>query len=487
MIRNSTIKVYNMHKYIFLFSFLLVLASCKSSKIATIVIDGQNFINAKTLGIKGDGKSDDTKLIQSAFDKHENIYFPEGRYIISSSSLGVHNPQSILITDMSKVKNIQFDTNAVWIVSKKFIGPSTKNAILKIFADTDNIKKLVIYGFNLYCEPSDNGISHAGIFAVEHNGHNIKNLEISNARFVNCTGSAILTYALSTKLRNIYTENTSSHGIAAINPYNHGQEHFFYLDGYRSYNDRAYSIDFSGTEHAANRIAADPNDTWTGNVKNVVSINSKRGIKTAGYWNLEMENIRIENPEIMGLWLSKDTPGRTVKCKNLSVLNAGYTGLSLSGDCNFVGDSLTFIGCKEGIHLQKGNVQINKMTIDGKDKSIMALRFLTSGSIENFSILGNKDEYLVWLKGEKCTLKNGSIYNNDCQYGIIVHEDPKLTSIENVQFFDDRKIIKQLNDIIIIQKTGSVKISKSSLNQRSTKSKNLRVDNRSNVRVEYLD
>ena len=112
------------------------------------------------------------------------------------------------------------------------------------------------------------------------------------------SGAGIVTYALKTTLNNIYTENTSSHGIGALNPYNLGKEHYLYIDGYTSVNDKAYSIDFSGTEHAQNRVAADPKDIWTGVAKNITSINSKRGIKTAGHWNLYLENVNVKNSSI---------------------------------------------------------------------------------------------------------------------------------------------------------------------------------------------
>jgi sugar lactone lactonase YvrE len=57
--------------------------------------DGQNIIaslpsmdtwtNLRTLGVKGDGVSDDTAAIQQAIDEHRVLYIPEGRYVVTKT------------------------------------------------------------------------------------------------------------------------------------------------------------------------------------------------------------------------------------------------------------------------------------------------------------------------------------------------------------------------------------------------------------------
>lgn len=42
-------------------------------------------VNLKTLGAKGDGTTDDTEAIQAAIDKYDNIYVPQGWYLISKT------------------------------------------------------------------------------------------------------------------------------------------------------------------------------------------------------------------------------------------------------------------------------------------------------------------------------------------------------------------------------------------------------------------
>jgi len=45
----------------------------------------ESWVNIKTLGAKGDGEKDDTKIIQNAIDKNDNIYVPQGIYRISET------------------------------------------------------------------------------------------------------------------------------------------------------------------------------------------------------------------------------------------------------------------------------------------------------------------------------------------------------------------------------------------------------------------
>jgi sugar lactone lactonase YvrE len=43
------------------------------------------WVNVHTLGVKGDGKTDDTSAIQKAIDNHKVLYFPSGHYIVSDT------------------------------------------------------------------------------------------------------------------------------------------------------------------------------------------------------------------------------------------------------------------------------------------------------------------------------------------------------------------------------------------------------------------
>lgn len=472
--------------------FILVLFlnfNCSSSKRNFFVFENVTFESIRAHGAKGDGKSNDVLAIQNAFDKTENIFFPKGDYLIGSSSGGIHNPQSLLITNLSKVRKIKFEKGARLLIKSNFVSPISKNSILKIYTLSGDIPYLNIDGLEIYQEKEIILTQNTGIFAIENNNFSIKDLHVSNSSFYNLSGAAIITYALRTTLKNIYTENTSSHGIGALNPYNLGKEHFLFIDGYTSMNDKAYSIDFSGVESADNRSISDPRDTWTGVVRNIKSINSKRGIKTAGYWNLDLEDVSIINSSVYGFFINKDAPGRSIKFKNLRIENSANAGLSLVGKTKFEGDSLYLINCKMGAQIQNADVSIRNFFINGLGQAKMGLRLQSSGSITGFVVTGIVEEYAVWVTGKNVTLKNGKIFNNDSSFGMIIHEKAENITIDNVVFFDDRLKTIQNNDVMVIQEKGNLRIvevnNESNPNmQRAKEIRKMKIENRSGIKIE---
>ena len=54
-----------------------------------------SWVNLRSLGVKGDGVSDDTAAMQKAIDEHRVLYVPMGRYVVSNT---LHlKPNSVLI------------------------------------------------------------------------------------------------------------------------------------------------------------------------------------------------------------------------------------------------------------------------------------------------------------------------------------------------------------------------------------------------------
>jgi hypothetical protein len=45
----------------------------------------QDWVNVHSLGVAGDGKTDDTSAIQKAIDQHRVLYFPSGQYVVSDT------------------------------------------------------------------------------------------------------------------------------------------------------------------------------------------------------------------------------------------------------------------------------------------------------------------------------------------------------------------------------------------------------------------
>jgi polygalacturonase len=52
-------------------------------------------VNVHTLGVKGDGQTDDTQAIQKAVDTERVLYFPTGNYIVRDTIR--LKPESVLI------------------------------------------------------------------------------------------------------------------------------------------------------------------------------------------------------------------------------------------------------------------------------------------------------------------------------------------------------------------------------------------------------
>lgn len=54
-----------------------------SDKFAILLVNG--FVNVKKCGLKGDGVTDETVLMQKILNKYKDVYFPSGNYLISES------------------------------------------------------------------------------------------------------------------------------------------------------------------------------------------------------------------------------------------------------------------------------------------------------------------------------------------------------------------------------------------------------------------
>lgn len=55
----------------------------------------ESWVNLQTLGVKGDGSTDDTAAIRQAIDSHHTIYIPSGRYIVTDTI--TLRPDTVLI------------------------------------------------------------------------------------------------------------------------------------------------------------------------------------------------------------------------------------------------------------------------------------------------------------------------------------------------------------------------------------------------------
>jgi sugar lactone lactonase YvrE len=108
------------------------------------------WVNVRTLGVKGDGVSDDTAAIKNAIAEHKTLYFPSGHYIVTDTV--TLKPDTVLI-GLSPTTT-QFDLPDS---TPGFQGPGAPKALLEAPHDGTNI----VTGIGLYT----NGINSRAVGA----------------------------------------------------------------------------------------------------------------------------------------------------------------------------------------------------------------------------------------------------------------------------------------------------------------------------------
>ena len=133
--------------------------------------DESTWVNIRTLGVAGDGHTDDTAALQKAIDDHPVLYFPTGRYIVSDT-LTLH-PDSVLIGfDPSTT---QFDLPDG---TSGFQGPGDPKPLLLAPAGGANI----ISGLGIYT----NGLNSRATSLLWHSG---KDSLVNDVRFLGGHGT----------------------------------------------------------------------------------------------------------------------------------------------------------------------------------------------------------------------------------------------------------------------------------------------------------
>lgn len=437
----------------------IILTSCGSPKeVNEIRIEGKTFVSVKTFGAVGDGQADDTPAIQRALDAEERVYFPPGDYRIATATNKAHNPACLRITENTLARQLEFAEGARLYLDNNFNHDFKTFVVLKIFADAGDVSEVSIRGLNIFAESRLPDGKFTGVKAIEHRGNQILHLRMENTSITNLGGAGIITYATKTTLLNTRTENLGSHGIGARNPYNLGIPHELYIDGHESYNDQAYSIDFSGTQIGNDPSTADPRDSWKGVARNIKSVNALRGIKTAGHWDLHLENVHIVGSGNYGFFINKDAPNHTITIKDLTVERARLAGMSLSGKTQVNMQNIKIIDCPEGLLLQRASVNIDTLLIDGKGRCAKGLRIPNDAVITNFAVTGITGQYPIWIIRGDVQLRHGQVYNNEGAYSLLIKETAGDVLIDDVQFYDDRAKPKQQFGVLNQKKVGRVEI-----------------------------
>lgn len=434
-----------------------MLLSCQAQKY------GKDVVSVKTFGAKGDGITDDRAAIQQAFQLGKTVVFPKGTYLIESKTRSI---ACLLITEQNAPSHIIFEEGAMLLHSADMPRDYIKPAIFFLLAEKGDIPPILIEGLHVDGNRSQHALESKALQTYEISGFNIQKVMLKNAVVENTGGTGISTQALRNEFYNIRTTNCGKHGIGVSNTTNHGQLHYFYLDGHVSTDDGAYAIDFSGLWDDKNPKKALAIDQWEGKAKNVRAIRPGYGIKTAGYWNLELENIYIEDSRNNGFFLSKDAPGKTITARNMQIVGAANNGLSLSGESTFVGENISLIGCRVGLLIKRTDVSIDSLTIDGQYKNVAGIRMGGSNvELRNFVIKNNakSDPYPVWVNGKNVVLENGLFLNNASLYEMAIKEQAGEVRLENLSFVSNFGYKKAA--IMQAQKNGTTTLINSDFSQ----------------------
>lgn len=388
------------------------------------------------LGAKGDGVTDDRAAIQEAFQQGRHLVFPKGDYLIRSKT---RQNAFLYINELNYPKSIEFEEGARLILAEDISTDVQKISVIMIQAEKGNIENIDIRGLYIEGNRHKHKITPTGLLAYENVGFNIEQFKLSQVNIQNMGGGGIHTQALYNDFTDIKIENCGKHGIGIINTTNFNQTHYFYLDNYTSIDNGAYCIDFSGKNDPNNPKKALPSDQWEGKVTNVTSIRSNYGIKTAGYWDLELDNVIIRDAKHNGFFLSKDALNKKIVANNIKIINAKDNGLFLAGKSSFEGKNILIEACGVGLTIKETSVVIDSLSVDGQYKNIAGIRMGNSSvKLSNFVVKNNaaSDTYTTWVNGKDVMLENGLFIDNASPYEILIKESAEKVTFKNLNFMN---------------------------------------------------
>lgn len=215
----------------------IIIALNNTDLVAELIID--NEINVKQAGVKGDGETDDTLLIQKVLDNFSNIYIPAGTYLIDGT---------ISLKPKSNT-NIKLDEKAILKVI-----PNNEQYYNCI--DISNVSNVIIQGGTIQGDRDDHtgetGEWGMGI-SITNNSNNIL---IKDIIIKDCWGDGLyINTATNIETQNIICDRNRRQGLSIIS-----------VENYHSLNDRF--INTVGTNPMCG-VDIEPNLT-TDILKNIV-------------------------------------------------------------------------------------------------------------------------------------------------------------------------------------------------------------------------
>ncbi len=440
---------------IFLFQLLF---SCAPSIYQPDLARSDEFVNIKRYGVKGDGKTNDQPAIQIAFQSGHNLYFPKGEYVLKTKT---EAGAILLITEQGTPRRIRFAKGAIFVVAPDQPTDYIKPAVVSVEAKRGDIPFIEWDGLSIEGNRGKHKINNSGLIVLDHKGTKVERLILRNATVKNVGWNAIYSQAMHNEFYNIRTENSGLHGIALIN-YSHPKEvGTVLIDGFESKEDKGYSIDFSGPKDQSGKPYS--GYAWRAIVKHVSSFHSQYGIKTAGHWDIDMEDVSVEGSDNHGFFINVENRGHVIVVKNMSLKNNKGVALNLRGYGRFVGEDIRIENCGKGMLDGLTDIHIRDLQVKGGPLSRLGIQIggpVKEAVIDGFTISGLPSivQYPLRLKGKNIVLKNGVVKNNRSVFEILVYPEAGSVKIEDVRFSGSEDPLRLVHGIRTLQSKGKLEL-----------------------------
>lgn len=166
---------------------------------AELIIETET-VNIKQLGAKGDGTTDDTEKIQIALNNFNNIFIPEGTFLISS----------ITLKNSQKIKGENWE--------KSIIKSIANNNETSIITCQDGAVRTQIIDLAIHGNKANNTNVIDGIHMYKSAFGTDPHTYIHNVRVFQCTGNGIkMTRQLESRISHCICNNNDKNGILYVN------------------------------------------------------------------------------------------------------------------------------------------------------------------------------------------------------------------------------------------------------------------------------
>ncbi len=412
--------------------FCIVMFSCATK--TPFINTSRRYTDIHHFGAYGDGQHNDQPAIQRAFRSGANLYFPKGRYLLKTKT----DQQSLLlITERGTPRNITFAEGAILVVSPDQPKDYFKPAVIRVVALKRDIPYIRIEGLTIEGNRNKHSIKNPGLVVVDKPGTRVGKLILRNVTLWNLGGGGVHTQAMVNNFKHINCRNNGMHDIGIINYGHQFEVGTFYLKDLTSIDNDAYSIDFSGPKDKNGKPY--PGFAWRGSVKKVYSQGAKYGIKTAGNWDLKMEDVTVEGSDNHGFFINVDAKGHKIEAKHMILKNNKGNALNLRGITDFEGEDIYIENCGKGILDNQTNIVIRDLTIKAGPLSRLGIQIgggVHSAVIDGFQLSGFKPpvQYPVRIKGKHVVLKNGVLKNNQSVYEFLVYPEAGKVVLDDIKF-----------------------------------------------------